>query len=175
MKYVVTVEGETFEVEMDRQGGVKVNGEAHHVDLRSINDTGHYSLLVDGRSYEAYLPVPESGEIRDVTVDDQSYRIDFRQGRRLGIGSSRAGAQPAGSEVRAPLPGLLVEVSVAPGQSVGAGQVVAVLESMKMNLELRSPAAGVVADLSRSAGEEVSQGTVLMRIAWEEERGASGE
>jgi 3-methylcrotonyl-CoA carboxylase alpha subunit len=56
---------------------------------------------------------------------------------------------------------LLVEVRVTEGQSVQEGDVVAVLESMKMHLELRAPRTGVVRDLSAVTGQEVVQGEVL--------------
>jgi 3-methylcrotonyl-CoA carboxylase alpha subunit len=58
----------------------------------------------------------------------------------------------------------LVEVPVSEGQPVVEGQVVAVLESMKMNLELRVPIDGVVEHLYYAVGEEVEQGAVLIRI-----------
>jgi len=67
-------------------------------------------------------------------------------------------------QVSAPLPGLLVEVRVAEGQRVGEGEVVAVLESMKMHLEICVPRDGVVQAVHGVARTEVAQGEVLVVI-----------
>ena len=56
------------------------------------------------------------------------------------------------------------EVRVTEGQRVGEGEVVAVLESMKMHLELGAPRPGVVRTLRAAAGQEVTQGEVLAII-----------
>jgi propionyl-CoA carboxylase alpha chain len=66
----------------------------------------------------------------------------------------------AGSLV-APMPGVVARVSVAPGESVEAGQEVLVVESMKMEHAVRAPVAGVVAAVRVEAGSQVEAGTVL--------------
>ena len=75
---------------------------------------------------------------------------------------------PATGEVCAPLPGLLVAVPVMVGQRVVQGEVVAVLESMKMNLEIRAPWEGVVQALYGAPGTEVGQGEVLAVVGSDE-------
>ena len=67
--------------------------------------------------------------------------------------------------MRAPLPGLLVEMEVSEGDHVEEQDVVAVLESMKMNLELRAPHSGVVRELRVSPGSQVAQDEVLAIIS----------
>jgi 3-methylcrotonyl-CoA carboxylase alpha subunit len=66
--------------------------------------------------------------------------------------------------MRAPLPGLLVEMQVSEGDYVKEQDVVAVLESMKMNLELRAPRSGVVRQLLVDPGRQVAQDQVLVII-----------
>ncbi|MFX0145744.1 MAG: acetyl-CoA carboxylase biotin carboxyl carrier protein subunit [Candidatus Hodarchaeota archaeon] len=68
------------------------------------------------------------------------------------------------SEISAPLPGWLVDVRVTEGESVGVGDVVAVLESMKMHLELRTARDGVVRSISACAGQVISQGEIIAVI-----------
>jgi acetyl/propionyl-CoA carboxylase alpha subunit len=63
--------------------------------------------------------------------------------------------------LRAPMPGTVVRVEVAEGTAVGAGEVVVVLEAMKMEHAVRAPADGVVASLPVAAGETVQAGQVL--------------
>ncbi|MEA3340820.1 MAG: acetyl-CoA carboxylase biotin carboxyl carrier protein subunit, partial [Chloroflexota bacterium] len=77
--------------------------------------------------------------------------------------------EPCGvEEVCAPLPGLLVATTVEVEQRVESGEVVAVLESMKMNLELRAPRGGIVQALHGTPGLEVGQGEALVVIGPDE-------
>ena len=82
----------------------------------------------------------------------------------------RAG-QAADGLISAPMLGRVVRIMVAEGEAVTAGQVLAVVEAMKMENPVRAPHAGRVTDLRVGAGETVAQGTALCRIvpAGEEE------
>lgn len=172
MKYVITVEGETFEIEVGRGGRVWVNCCPYIVDLQGVGGRPEYSLLVDHRSYEAHDEEVEGDECRMV-VAGRSYRARFQR-RRHSLKKSITRSGPSGTEeVRAPLPGLLVAMPVAVGQRVAEGEVVAVLESMKMNLELYAPWGGVVQALHGTPGTEVDQGEVVAVIGPEEVRAAS--
>jgi pyruvate carboxylase subunit B len=62
------------------------------------------------------------------------------------------------------MPGLVVRVQVEPGQAVGAGAGLVVLEAMKMENELRSAAAGVVRSVRVKPGEPVEKGQVLVEL-----------
>ena len=172
MKYVIAVEGETFEVEVGRGGRVWVNRRLYDVDFQGVDGLPQYSLLVDNRSYEAHVEQADE-EGYQMVVAGQPYRARLQQMRdrpRRDVGRSRL---PETGEVRAPLPGLLVVVPVVVGQRVAQGEVVAVLESMKMNLELRAPWDGVVQALHVAPGTEVGQGEVLGVIEPDEGRESS--
>ena len=78
-----------------------------------------------------------------------------------GAGEERAGAEGA---VRAPMQGLLLKVLCSPGERVRSGQVVAVLEAMKMENEIQAPRAGVVREIRVRAGEQVAVGETIMVI-----------
>ena len=67
--------------------------------------------------------------------------------------------------LRAPMPGSVVKVVSAPGRPVAAGEVVLVLEAMKMEHEITAPAAGVLAELRVSQGTQVNAGDVLAIVA----------
>jgi biotin carboxyl carrier protein len=74
-------------------------------------------------------------------------------------------AIPTGFEpVRAPLPGLVVDVRVHPGDQIAVGQVVVVLEAMKMENEIASPVAGSVGEVRATKGATVDVGDVLVLV-----------
>jgi biotin carboxyl carrier protein len=75
--------------------------------------------------------------------------------------------------MRAALPGLLVRLSIREGEHVKERQVVAVLESMKMNLELRAPRDGVVRDLRAVPGQQVAQDELLAVLGLNESSSGS--
>jgi len=170
MKYTVSVENECFDIEIGRDGRVWVNRRPYNVDLQDIDGASHYSLLVDNRSYEAHIECVDGGECL-MMVGGRPYRARLEgngyrrngNGKRSGDSCGRQCALQA--EVRAPLPGLLVEMRVADGERVDEKNVVAVLESMKMNLELRAPRSGFVCGLHANPGHEVSQDQLLVVIA----------
>jgi biotin carboxyl carrier protein len=174
MKYTVTVDGEVFEVELRSGGRAWVNQKLYQVDLRNVGGGDQYSLLMNHRSYEVHVAESEDGE-HHLLVGGRPYRACLCRGHRDGGGngwggpvasSPRRNLRPASTvELRAPLPGLLVETHVGEGDHVEEQDVVAVLESMKMNLEVRAPRSGVVCDILATPGRHVAQDEVLATIS----------
>ena len=174
MKYVVTVEGETYEIELDRGGRVWINGEPYDVDLQSVDGLPEYSLLLDHKSIETH--VQESDDEDSVmVVGGRPYKTQVKSGRRKARKKKGEAGQLAAGNVKAPLPGLIVSLPVSVGQQVAEGDVVAVLESMKMNLELRATRDGVVRSVDGEAGGEVKQGDVLVAIGPAEDQDSGAE
>jgi acetyl-CoA/propionyl-CoA carboxylase biotin carboxyl carrier protein len=75
-----------------------------------------------------------------------------------------AGGAASGGSLEAPMPGVVIAVRAEPGVEVEAGEVLVVLESMKMELSVQSPRAGVVADVPVSVGEQVARGQALIAL-----------
>jgi biotin carboxyl carrier protein len=67
--------------------------------------------------------------------------------------------------LNAPMPGVILEVNVAPGDTVQRGQPVAVLEAMKMKNIIRSPRAGTIAEVCVTVGQAVGHGDAVVRFA----------
>lgn len=70
----------------------------------------------------------------------------------------------AGEQVCAPMPGTIVRVNVSQGQAVKAGDVLCVLEAMKMENDITAPKAGTVTQVIAAKGSSVSSGDVLIVI-----------
>ncbi len=78
------------------------------------------------------------------------------------IAVAQAPAHPAA--VTAPLPGILIDLKVKPGDSVTEGRELAVIEAMKMENSILAPRSGLIRSISASVGDSVSEGTVLLTI-----------
>ena len=169
MKYVANVKGQTFSVEITNEESVHVGGRAHSVDLESIDGGFLYSLLIDNNSHEVLIEQDRDecrvlllGELYTVQVeDDLHHRIARRRPVRAGHTSR--------SVIKAPMPGLVVATPVVEGQEVGSGDVLVVLESMKMENEVRAPFDARVSRLPVRPSDTVEKGQTL--VVLEEDTG----
>lgn len=75
-----------------------------------------------------------------------------------------AATSGAGTVVSAPMPGSIFDIKVKAGDSVAAGQVLMILEAMKMENEIVAPQAGVVQSISVAKGQQVTQGDSLVTL-----------
>lgn len=76
-----------------------------------------------------------------------------------------SGPVPDGTKVEAPMPGNILDVKVAVGDSVNEGDILMILEAMKMENEILAPVSGKVVGVQTSAGSAVNSGDVLIVIA----------
>ena len=164
MRYAVLVDGQVIEVEVDGDR-VTVAGETRTATLNAIPGTPLRQLLLDGRpttlSVEALgrgrWALAPGGERWEVEVLDER----ARHLRSLTSNGDRPRAVPV---LKAPMPGLVLRVQVAPGQRVPAGAGLVVLEAMKMENELKAPAAAIIKAVRVQPGAAVEKGQVLLEF-----------
>ncbi|MFH5824592.1 acetyl/propionyl/methylcrotonyl-CoA carboxylase subunit alpha [Georgenia sp. AZ-5] len=118
---------------------------------------GHLRLEIDGLVDEFTTEVA-AGE---VTVVHHGDAYTFRVREAFGAATDVAGD----GNVTAPMPGLVQSLTVAPGQAVLTGDVLGVLEAMKMEVAIKAPLDGVVASIGVAAGEHVKLGQTLFVVA----------
>jgi biotin carboxyl carrier protein len=164
MKYTVTIGGQDLEVEVDgttvRVGDTQLEAhlspvpgvplrhlllgeESHTIGMQQV-EPGVWRLLVEGVAVDASVVDERTRHVRSLT----------------GAGAVRSGPPT----LKAPMPGLVLRVLVAPGQAVAPGQGLVVLEAMKMENELRATAAGTIKAVLVTSGEAVDKGKLLLEF-----------
>lgn len=174
-RYVVETPAGRREVEVvERSPGryrLRMEGAEYDVGWRRALGQTHWWLEVAGRCH--LVAAEPEGDRLGVTVGWS--HLDVSVGLALPAGRRRAGDRRGGPvEVRAPMPGLLVALEGAPGARVTAGQTLAVIEAMKMQMELCAPQGGTVREVRAQAGAEVTGGQVLLVIVPEADTSTPG-
>jgi biotin carboxyl carrier protein len=163
MKYIAEIDGMEFPVEILDANHVRFGEEIIEVDLAVVSGQPLYSLIMNGESYEGYV-YPDD-DIWQVLLLGQFYSVRVTDEREKRLRAPQA-TPSISSEftLKAPMPGLIIGVLVEDGQQVAKGQVLLILESMKMQNELRSPRSGTIARLRVTKGESVGQKQALLSI-----------
>ncbi len=150
-----------------------------------------FDVTIRGRSYHIEIPDPGQTPLT-VIVDGQPFEVNFASGAAPSqdqpalapTGAPTRAPTPApppghvvsalpaaqtpisgGSRIVAPMPGTILSVEVAAGASVDTGQVLCVLEAMKMKNPIRATAPGTVAEIAVQPGQNVRYGDLLVLLA----------
>src|SRR5215216_4423132 len=164
MKYITTVDNKEYLIEIIDEKHIIINGKTYEVDFESVSGQPVYSLIVDGKSHESYVQQGDDnwqvllrGRLYPVTVEDE-------REKRLRAAAGGGVAETGEFHLRAPMPGLVVAVHVTEGQQIKKGQVILILESMKMQNELKAPRDGTIGRIRIKAGETVEQRQTLLSV-----------
>jgi len=151
-------------VEVLDEKHASVNGTLYNIDFESVNGQPVFSVLVDGKSFESYI-YPGEPEWQ-VLLHGRLYQAKVEDEREKRLRAAAGGRVAEGVEfhLKAPMPGLVVSVNVSEGDDVKKGQVLLILESMKMQNELKSPRDGKVNRIRVKPGESVEQKQTLLSV-----------
>ena len=140
------------------KGQVSVNKNAAKVAAcqNNASSTGEYTVTVNGKKYSVKLDSDKKA-----TVNGKAYDIAVKDGIETAGASASSGS---GEEVKASLPGAVFKVEVSEGDTVAEGDVLVVLEAMKMEIEVKAPKAGTVQSVLVAVGDKVVNGTPLVTI-----------
>ena len=169
-KYLVRLGYELKEVQVeDGPSGLRVHidDEWHNARLEQVGQPGLYALVIDDRPQELFAV--ERAEGYDIVIGWERYSVAVApRGRRVPqaiAGDLTLEEHPAGGwVVLSPMTGLVTEVYAEVGDEVAEGDVLMVLEAMKMNNELRARKAGAVREVYVRAGDRVEQGMRLLLV-----------
>jgi biotin carboxyl carrier protein len=165
-KYRLKLGKDTHEVEVepDHAGGfhVTLDERTSTVSIERINDSARYSLIVDGKTYDVFAEEGPTGY--HVIVGGRTIAVGTQTGRRGGGAGGESLDVDAGGEwvLKSPMAGVVREIAVSADDEVTEGQVLILVEAMKMQNELRARRAGTVKAVYVSVGQRVDQGTPLL-------------
>jgi biotin carboxyl carrier protein len=131
---------------------------------------GQYSLILAGKSYQVFArPLPpvqgQAGQGYEIFLAGQRFEVFVEDERtRLLAGLAHTRTAHSTANIQAPMPGLVVNVLVQPGDTVTQNQTVVILEAMKMENDLPAPTAGTVKEVRVSKGQTVDQGEIMVTI-----------
>lgn len=134
--------------------GVRKNEPKKEATSTSTGSTNEYTVTVNGKKYAIAL---DNGK---ATVNGKEYDFNVKEG----IDTKASASDGEGTPVKAALPGNVLKVLVTEGDSIEEGDVLAVVEAMKMETEIKSPVSGTVKSVDIEVGNKVQTGQVLVTI-----------
>jgi biotin carboxyl carrier protein len=163
--FKATVNKKSFSIEPTDEGFI-IDGKEVAWDLKKIED-GYYHILFNNKSFTAELVKadPEvkafvfkiNGRLYNVAVQD---RFDLLL-EQMGM---NAGTSAKVNNIKAPMPGLIIDLKVKSGDAVKPGDTLLILEAMKMENIIKSPGEGVVKSVKISKGQSVEKNQVLIEF-----------
>ncbi len=164
-KYITSIGEQEYVVDVIDESHVSVNDHIYEIDFQALSGQPTISLLVDGGSFQADVYPGDEGALQ-VLMRGRFYEavVEDEREKRLSAAGG-AGSTTSGEFVlRAPMPGLVVKVSVQDGNQVKKGDVLLILELMKMQNELKSPRDGKATRVQVKAGDSVEQRQILLSV-----------
>ena len=165
-RFRVVVDGEAHELTVEQgENGllVNANGKDWAADLQQFSGTNLVSLILAGKSLE--FLVDRDGDRFFVTRGTDRYDVTVRPA----WASSQDEGLKAGANlevaIESPIVGVLVDVQVTVGQEVNKGDLLLVIEAMKMQNEIRAPRDGVVKQLKAGQGDKVAMRQPLLVLS----------
>ena len=159
---LLSLTGTAFVVEYTQSGNeydMRVNGHAKRVRLLSEEESA-ITLLVDGHPLRVHIVNDRQRAL--AAIDGHVYEFS-RAGEKRGPSRQREAGR-MNPEIRSPMPGKILEVRVAEGATVEVGEVLLLLEAMKMENSLTAEGAARVKRIHVSSGELVDLGQLLIEL-----------
>ncbi len=156
-----------FEFEIDREKDrLRINGEAADWDMLPLRE-GRFSILHKGKNYDAEIierhPAEKSFRIR---INNGIYKVRLKDPydqllEKMGF---QSGAALSVKELKAPMPGLVLDLKVAAGTAVKKGDALLVLEAMKMENVLKAESDATVKEIHIKDGDAVEKNQILLEF-----------
>ena len=163
-RYTLGLRGREFVIDVQELDAdcfeVQVEGESYEVTL-SENENLPQAIITPG--YLPASPATPAGATGAAAADTGRARAAPATATTAAAPPARPAAAGKGSALNAPMPGVILEINVQPGDVVQRGQQVLVLEAMKMHNLIGAPKNGTITEVCVAAGQAVGHGDVLIR------------
>lgn len=166
-KYQVKVNEADYDVEVAQNGAeIKLNGEVLDLDLMGDSKKG-FHLLRNHKSHEINV-IEADYETKEFLIEVDGEKYPVKVADRFDLLLKDLGmehlANAAVNDLKAPMPGLVLDIKVEPGQSIKKGQPILVLEAMKMENVLKAETDATIKSVNCEKGQAVEKNQVLIEF-----------
>jgi biotin carboxyl carrier protein len=163
--YRALVNNKTFEIDQNEQS-ITVNETDFQWDISKVSD-GYFHILYQNKGYRAEI-VKTDIATKTITfkINGRNYSVELKDKFDLlleKMGMNQAATHKVNS-IKAPMPGLIIDLKIKTGDTVKQGDPLLILEAMKMENILKSPGEGVIKNLKVKKGDRVEKGQVLIEF-----------
>jgi len=180
--YEIFIDGKPLRIELTRTGEssfiVEIDNKAFSIELPAdkLDLEKEISIKIDSRAYKIKLPKINREKLFPVKVEEATFKAEVKIPARrpalaifepthvMPMRRTMAPKQVVEGAVTAPMTGKILSVKIKKGDQVEAGQVLCILEAMKMENEITTPKAGTVQEVYASEGSSVSEGEPLFVV-----------
>lgn len=161
----VKVNNKNFEI-IPTEEGFSINGQHLQWDLVQIKE-GYFHILYQNKSYRAEIVSTDAAaKTSTIKINGHTYLVELKDKfdlllEKMGM---NAGAGSKINNIKAPMPGLIIDLKIKAGDTVKAGDQLVILEAMKMENIIKSPGEGTVKNVKVNKGDSVEKGQVLVEF-----------
>jgi biotin carboxyl carrier protein len=159
------VNGKNFEVAINDES-LLVNGERLEWNIVKIAE-GYFHILYKNKGYRAeVIKADRSTKAFQFKINNKIHTVEVKDKfdlllEKMGMAN---GAAAKINNIKAPMPGLVIDLKVKAGDAVKAGDPLLILEAMKMENILKSPGDGIIKNIKTKKGDSVEKGQVLIEF-----------
>ncbi len=158
----VSIDQDWIELSKEAEGKIKLEGDIVDYDLIRVSKK-QFHLLLDSKSYRIEVLNKKKDGSLELRVNGREIesRLSYRIEQLLKSMGMETGKK-IHKELRAPMPGLVLDVMVSPGQEVTEGDDLIILEAMKMENSLKAPQSGTIESVNVNKQDKVDKNQVLV-------------
>ena len=162
MKYITTIDDQPHTIEIDDKAQLSVDGQCVEYDFQPSSDPTLYSLLIGNKSYELRISPEEEGYTVQLEGDYLEVQVEDERTHRLAGVRGKLASGTGEINIKAPMPGVVIDLLIQEGDEVEEGQTLLILESMKMHNEFKAPRDATVKEVRVAAGDNLNQKAVMV-------------
>jgi biotin carboxyl carrier protein len=163
--YKAKINNKAIEIESSAEGYL-IDGKPFPWDLVKVTE-GYFHVLVNNQSYKAEIvKVDFATKSFLIKVNGNTYPVEVKDKFDLLLEKMGMNSQSSGkvNNIKAPMPGLIIDLKVKVGDNVKPGDPLLILEAMKMENIIKSPGEGTVKSIKAKKGDSVEKNQILIEF-----------